>query len=69
MAKTWLKEGHSLIGKDVLPVVLRLRESEMINFKLEEMASFSKKYELKSYAPEDLRSEIKLTTGVRSKSE
>ena len=66
MPKTWLKDGHSLIGKDVLPVVLRLKDSN-INLKPEELASFSKKYEIKSYAGDDLAKEVKRVTGYEAK--
>ena len=59
--KVWLKEGHTLKGKDTLPVVLRIQSAK--TDELEEMASISKKYPLESYSPEDLDRELKRLSG------
>ena len=57
----WLKEGHSLRGKDVLPVVFRLTQTEEVE--IQNSASVSRKYPLPSYSVEDLGLEFKKLTG------
>ena len=55
----WLKEGHTLKGRDVLPVVLRMTK-EMLP---EDLASPSKKSTLTSYTADELSREFKNLTG------
>ena len=59
--KTWLKSGHNLKGKDVLPVVMRLQA--LYKSDPEEFASLSKKYLLESYTKDHLAREFKEMTG------
>jgi hypothetical protein len=59
----WLKEGHSLRGKDVLLVVMRLLDLGPEPPLEDDLASISRKYPLASYSTEDLESETKKLTG------
>ncbi|XP_064639462.1 uncharacterized protein LOC135495007 [Lineus longissimus] len=60
----WLKEGHSLRGADVLPVILRFKNLQVDTLQAQEsLASVSKKHLLHSYSKEDLNRESKGLTG------
>lgn len=66
MAKTWLKEGHSLKGRDFLPIFDRLRELPE-ELDVADMASPARKYPLASYSAEDLNNEVKRVIGHEMK--
>ncbi|XP_064642018.1 uncharacterized protein LOC135496581 [Lineus longissimus] len=57
----WLKEGHSLRGRDMFPVAARLVHPDEVD--PENFASLSRRYPLTSYSFDDLGSEFKKLTG------
>jgi hypothetical protein len=57
----WLKEGHTLRGRDVLPVIMRIVDAQGVV--PESLASVSRKYPLAAYSMEDLEQECKKLTG------
>ena len=59
--KIWLKAGHNLKGRDVLPVALRLQA--LYKEDPEDFASLSKKYLLESYTKDHLAKEFRDMTG------
>ena len=59
--KSWLKEGHSLIERDMLPVVMRAQATEAAD--VGTLASVSKRFPLETYDSEDLGKEVKKLTG------
>ena len=72
MAQVTLKRGHSLSGRDVLPVVMRLSSLSLEDWaakscKLEThpLASFTSKHALESYSSEELAAEFGKLTGYK----
>ena len=69
MAQVTLKRGHSLRGRDVLPVVMRLSSLSLEDWaaKLEThpLASFTSKHALESYSSEELAAEFEKLTGYK----
>ena len=61
--KIWLKQGHSLLSKDVLPVVLRLRELKANP--PAELAGLTKTHALESYSSQQLAAEFESMTGYK----
>lgn len=59
----FLKQGHSLVGKDTFSLVLRLRALETLDMAPEEMASINPKYSLESYSEPEIRTEFRKLTG------
>jgi hypothetical protein len=67
MAQVTLRKGHSLRGRDVLPVVMRLSSLSLEDWekRLEThpLASFSNRHALESYSGDELGSEFRKLTG------
>ena len=67
MAQVTLKRAHSLRGRDVLPVVMRISSLSLEDWskRLEShpLASFSSRHALESYSGEELASEFRKLTG------
>ena len=61
--KVWLKANHCLRGKDVLPVVLRLREIK--GDPPADLAGLTKQHALESYSSAQLSSEFESMTGYK----
>lgn len=55
----YLRPGHCLLGKDMLPVVKTLGKAS----KPKEWARFARKYKLTSYSEQELRDEFAKLTG------
>lgn len=60
--KTWLKQNHCLKGKDILPVVLRMKAREE-PIPDGELASISPRYHLASYSSQELAIEFEKLVG------
>ena len=59
----WLKQGHSLLNKDVLPVVVRLRELKANP--PADLAGITKTQALESYFAQQLAAEFESMTGYK----
>ena len=64
---TCLKEGHTLKGKDVLPVIIRIQSTQVAEEGELQLARLSKKYALESYSAEDLDKETRKLSGYDMK--
>ena len=62
---TFLKHGHSLKGKDILPVVMRIRQCVDDRPEEADLASVSRKYSLASYSAPELKTEFSKLTGYQ----